>query len=298
MPAVYFEFRNWLEGTYTLRILDGCVDLFVKIGPYVLVSIVISVAVTRFFRTRKKLLFPARNELLAIVSAAAVGLVSPLPTYAAIPVGLSLIPAGIPFSAVLAFAIASPLINPSVFYLTAARLGLEMALIRTIVAFVIGCAGGVLVMTVFRSLRKEDVPAPFLQPPVERTLWTDIRRTSLYTGKVFGIAILISAAVKALVPAQTIVNLAGEHAATGTLVAMGLGVPFYSCGGAAIPFMETLMDMGMGKGPVLAFFIAGPATKLETIYAFRSTMGMKVLFLYLGLTLACAFAAGSMYSLF
>jgi uncharacterized membrane protein YraQ (UPF0718 family) len=58
------------------------------------------------------------------------------------------------------------------------------------------------------------------------------------------------------------------------------------------------MDMGMGKGPVLAFFIAGPATKLETIYAFKSTLGTKMLLLYLGLTLAFAFVAGSVYSLF
>jgi uncharacterized membrane protein YraQ (UPF0718 family) len=155
-----------------------------------------------------------------------------------------------------------------------------------------------LVHVVFRSLAIKSANGAEASSSGERSLWIDIRRTSLYTGKVFFFAILISAAVKALIPAQTLVELAGEHAAMGTLVAMGLGVPFYSCGGAAIPLVETLMDMGMGKGPVLAFFIAGPATKLETIYAFKSTLGTKMLLLYLGLTLAFAFVAGSVYSLF
>jgi hypothetical protein len=298
MPAVYYHMRNWLEGTYTLRILEGSFELLWTLGPYMLVSMAIGVASTRFLRGRLTRWFTIRNEYLSIPVAAALGLISPLPTYAAIPLGVSLMPAGVPFSAVIAFSIASPLMNPSIFYLTAARLGLEMALVRTAAAFLLGCAGGVLVLTVFRSWHHAVRQPDENVGTGERSLWTDIRRTSLYTARVFGISILISAAVKSLVPAQTIVDLAGEHAAMGTLIAMGLGIPFYSCGGAAIPLVETLMAMGMGKGAVLAFFIAGPATKLETIYAFRTAMGTKVLVLYLVLTTTFACAAGALYSFF
>lgn len=298
MPAVYYQCRNWLEGTYTLRILDGFVELMWSMGPALLVSIVIGVFATRLLRGRLTGLFTARNEYLSVFGAAALGLISPLPTYAAVPLGISLMPAGVPFSAVLAFAIASPLMNPSIFYLTAARLGMEMALVRTGAAYLIGVAGGMLGLTVFRSWSAVVLPIRDSSTQDMRTLWTDVRTMAGYTARVFGIAILISAAVKAFVPARTIVDLAGEHAAAGTLIAMGLGVPFYACGGAAIPLVETLMGMGMGKGPVLAFFIAGPATKLETIYAIRSAMGTKVLLFYLGLTLAFACAAGSLYSLF
>jgi uncharacterized membrane protein YraQ (UPF0718 family) len=263
-----------------------------------LVSIALGVLATRLLRGRLTRLFTARNEYLSVLGAAALGLISPLPTYAAVPLGISLMPAGVPFSAVLAFAIASPLMNPSIFYLTAARLGMEMALVRTGAAYLLGVAGGMFGMMAFRAWSKEVVPPRESSTHGMRDLWTDVRKMTVYTARVFGIATLISAAVKALVPAQTIVNLAGEHAAAGTLIAMGLGVPFYTCGGAAIPLVETLMDMGMGKGPVLAFFIAGPATKLETIYAIKSAMGTKVLLFYLGLTLAFACAAGSLYSMF
>jgi uncharacterized membrane protein YraQ (UPF0718 family) len=76
------------------------------------------------------------------------------------------------------------------------------------------------------------------------------------------------------------------------LVAIALGVPFYSCGGAAIPFVDVLSDMGMNKGAVLAFFIAGPATKLETLYIFKSLLGIKILIFYVVITVIGAFLAG------
>ena len=56
------------------------------------------------------------------------------------------------------------------------------------------------------------------------------------------------------------------------------------------------MEMGMQKGPMLAFFIAGPATKLETLYAYRSQLGIKVLAFYLALTLVFSYVAGVVYS--
>lgn len=298
MPALYYHIRNWLEGTYTLRILDGFFELLWTLGPYLLASIAISVLATRFMRGRLTTIFARGNGALSVFLGAALGLVSPLPTYAAIPLGISLMPVGVPFGALLAFAIASPLMNPSIFYLTAARLSVEMAVVRTVAAFLMGVAGGVLGMTLFRTWRPADAQQQERSRVEERSVWTDIRGTTTFTARVFGISIFLSAAVKAIVPAQTIVDLAGEHAAAGTLVAMGLGIPFYTCGGAAIPLVETLMALGMGKGPVLAFFIAGPATKLETIYAFRSALGTRVLLMYIGLTFVFASLAGTLYSFF
>jgi uncharacterized protein len=297
MSEIYYHGRAWLEGTYTLRIIEGVVDLVLKIGPFLLISICISVAVTRLTRG-KRLLLASGNEFLAIVSAALIGLFSPVPTYAAIPMGLSFMPAGVPFAAVLAFAITSPLMNPSVFFLTATQLGMEMAIARTVTAFVLGLAGGLLVMTVFKSFACGVASTLEPHPPSARTLLMDAWKTTVYTGRYFSVAVLISAAVKALVPPQAVVDLLGANAKMGTLVAVSLGVPFYSCGGAAIPFVQTLMELGMSKGATLAFFVAGPATKLETIYAFKSMLGVRVLLYYLMLTLVFSMMAGFVYSLY
>jgi uncharacterized membrane protein YraQ (UPF0718 family) len=297
MPETYYHIRDLLEGTYTLRILEGAFDLLLTIGPYLAVSIIIGVAATRYFRVNKPV-FSSRSELLSILSATVIGVVSPLPTYAAIPVGLSLMPAGVPFSAVLAFAISSPLMNPSIFFLTATQLGVEIAVVRTVAAFILGSTGGVAVMYVFKFLPRPALVGTAVQNTAVPGLAADFWKNTRYTVKVFSVSILLSAAVKALVPPQAIVDLLGEHARMGTLIAIALGVPFYSCGGAAIPFVQTLMEMGMSKGAMLAFFIAGPATKLETLYAFKSLLGGKVLLYYLLLTLFFSCLAGAVYSLF
>jgi uncharacterized membrane protein YraQ (UPF0718 family) len=225
-------------------------------------------------------------------------LLSPLPTYAAIPLGISFIRVGVPFSAVMAFIIASPLMNPTIFFITATQISIEMALVRTIAAFVISLTGGFLTMSVFKNISsdvKQDVL--FNQKP-SRTLLTEIYRNSLYILKTFSVALLLSAAVKALIPVEMIQRLLGGNAKFGTLFAIALGVPFYSCGGAAVSFVQTLMELGMSKGATLAFFISGPVTKLETLYAYNKLLGKKVLFFYLVLTLVFAYVAGYFYSFF
>ncbi len=272
-------------------------DLFFKIGPYLLISIALNVTTLRYFRD-KKILFSTKSELGSIILASAIGIISPLPTYAAIPIGLSLMATGIPFSAVIAFVISSPLMNPTIFFLTATQIGMEMAIVRTVTAFIIGMLGGLLIMKVFKSLSPLKKMPMTNQNTPRRPLFVDIYKNTIYVGKYFPIAILLSAAVKALIPPEAIRSLLGNNAKMGTLIAIGMGVPFYSCGGAAIPFIETLIELGMSKGATLAFFTAGPATKLETLYSFKSLLGTKVLVFYLVLTLIFSYIAGVIYSFF
>jgi hypothetical protein len=290
----YFQIRSLLQGTYTLRIIDNFFELLFKIAPYLLISLVINIIVIQLFKG-KKINFSSKNQVISIISAALIGLASPLPTYAAIPIGISLISAGIPFSVIMAFILASPLMNPSIFFLTATQLGMEMAVARTITAFLIAITGGFLTMKISRSIYTQNTTVK----PYEyknRSIGKEIYRNSLYIVKTFSIAIFLSAAVKSLIPQNLVTSMLGGNAASGTLIAMGMGIPFYTCGGAAIPFMDTLQELGMNKGAMLAFFIAGPATKLETLYAYKTSLGFKVLFFYLALTLLFSYSAGLIYS--
>ena len=250
---------------------------------------------TRYFRGRK-ISFPLQNVYGAIFLAALVGLVSPLPTYAAIPIGLSFLTFGVPFSAIVAFVIASPLMNPTVFFLTATQLGMEMAVVRTLAAFVLAVVGGFISIKILRTPPPRDPSTEQTQPPDKRTLSEEIFGNARYMLKYFSLAILLSAAVRALIAPEVITRLLGGNAKMSTLVAIGMGVPFYTCGGSAIPFMQTLMEMGMNKGATLAFFLAGPATKLETLYAYKTMLGTKVLVFFLVLTLVFSYVAGILYS--
>jgi len=293
----YIEIRNWLEGTYTLRIIDNYFELFVSIGPFLLISIALNVAAVQYFKNRK-INFSSRSEIISILLAALIGLVSPLPTYAAIPIGISLMAVGVPFSAMISFVISSPLMNPSIFFLTVTQIGWEMAFVRTCVAFLVAVTGGFLTIKFFRSINTIQPCKAEAQTMPKRSVWMEMYRNSIYVGKTFSIAILISAAVKALISPDLVQRMLGGDANSSTLAAIALGIPFYSCGGAAIPFIDTLMQMGMNKGAVLAFFISGPATKAETFYAYNKLLGKKVLFFYLSLTLIFSYVSGIIYSMF
>ncbi|MCF7803104.1 MAG: permease [Candidatus Marinimicrobia bacterium] len=266
-------------------------------APYFLLAILIQVILSRSLGTGF-IRFDGRKEPVAILIAALVGIVSPLPTYVAVPIGISLLAIGASLSAVVTFAIASPLLNPSVFYFTLAQLGLKIALLRIATTLILAIGGGILARWVLQSI---DVRMPDYsqgQDKSHRPFWMDMYRSTLFLGRYFLIALLVSAMVKALVSPDWIARVLGEQGHQGIVIAMALGVPFYSCGGAAIPLIEVLRTMGMSDGAVLAFFIAGPATKLETLYIYKSMLGMKTLIFYLAVTFLGAYLSGILVLLF
>ncbi len=279
-----------MSGTYTLRILEAYLELFIKIAPYLLISILIHVCLI-WITKKRGIKLRIKNRGIAILVSALLGIISPLPTYAALPIGLSFISFGVPFAAVISFVIASPLINPSIFFLTYTQLGIEIALFRITTAFILACIGGYISLYLFKSYRPRNLTTRNSTKP-ERSFLQELNAGMIFFGKHFALALLISAAVKALISPEFIKEILGQQITGSLLVGIALGVPFYSCGGAAIPFVEVLSDMGMNKGAVLAFLIAGPATKLGTLYIFKSLLGIKIFIFYLIVTLIGAFIAG------
>jgi len=289
VKEIYFYLLDVFEGTYTLRILQAFFELLIDIVPYFIISILIQCLLTRVVN-KKNITLKTTN--LSMFAAGLLGLLSPMPTYAAVPIGLSFVGLGVPVSTVIVFVIASPLLNPSVFFLTITQLGFKIAIARLVAAYGLALLGGFLFRIFFRSFEidRDDKLKDLFTP--RRSFLKDFYRTSLFLGKYFLIALVISAAVKALVSPEWITRTMGPYIQRSLVIAIALGIPFYSCGGAAIPIIEVLRDMGMNDGAILAFFIAGPATKIETMYIFKSMLGFKVLIFYLLITIIGAYFSG------
>ena len=289
MPDFYFYIIDLFRHTYTGMIVYNFFELAILVAPYFVVSVFINVLLQRYFASKR--FFPfSKNETLAIFIAAFIGLLSPLPTYIAVPLGISLLAAGLPFSAVAAFMVSSPLMNPGIFYLTWVQLGADIALARVVSAFVLSLGAGFLTRFFMRKSSLPSFAAP--EPKEARPLWIEFGKSLIFLGRYFAIAIFLGAAVKALVPAEAISRILGARASMSLIVAVAMGVPFYSCGGAAIPLVRVLSEMGMSKGAVLAFFIAGPSTKLETMYVYKSLLGFKIFISYFIFMIAGAFLCG------
>ena len=298
------RFNSIFLRTYTFRILDNFLDLAVTLLPYLAAGILVVALLQRYVTRLQRLPILQSDKPLNIMAAALAGVLAPLPVYVAVPFSAVLIANGLPAAVVLAFLVACPLIDPNLFLLTYGAFGIELALARVIVAFVLATSAGLLYGKIARlvPLAPADSLAGSAGQQAERSLGrpflVSLRRQSMFILKIFSVSILISAAIKALAPPEYVRMLLGGEGYAAILVAIALGVPFYHCGGAAIPLMEALRELGMSSGAVLAFFISGPATKISALYAFGEGYGARFVALFLAFSLSGAFAAGLLFNLF
>ncbi|MEL7117646.1 MAG: permease, partial [Pseudomonadota bacterium] len=86
------------------------------------------------------------NAVLMVLMAALLGGLSPFCSCEVIPFIAALLAVGAPLSAVMAFWLASPLMDPAMFTITWAELGLAFALGKTVAAVGLGLFGGYMTM--------------------------------------------------------------------------------------------------------------------------------------------------------
>lgn len=124
------------------QIATFVVTSFLDIWLYLLFSIPLAVAVrvtdaSQYIRSA----FDHR-PLIAILLATLVGAFSPLCSCTVIPLITSLLIAGVPLGAVMAFWISSPTMDPEIFLLSAGVLGWELAVVRVLATLVLSLSAG------------------------------------------------------------------------------------------------------------------------------------------------------------
>jgi len=245
-----------------------------------------------------------------VVGAACLGNASPLCTYGMVPVLMELLRGGASPGAAMAFLVASPLLNPQLFAMMAGSLGLPLALAH---------AAGVLLLSVpvgllARRLRPEaflnkqvlsNPPIPTPIPPSlpnkrgkreqgegKRKALSHLLRLTETIGLYFVTGVILAALLQTLVPHEWISSLLGTGHWYGVPLAGLLGVPLYACGGGAVPLMAGLLTLGMSPGAALAFFLAGPVTRLTSLAALGTLLNRQALAAYVVYVVVGAALAG------
>ncbi|WP_432840163.1 permease [Dactylosporangium sp. CA-092794] len=98
-----------------------------------------------------------KHGLLGIVFTTLIGALSPFCSFTVIPLIRKLLRTGVPLSAVMAFWIASPAMDPPIFALTAAQIGLPLATARLFGALVLSLGAGLLIYVLERRGMFRDV---------------------------------------------------------------------------------------------------------------------------------------------
>ena len=118
------------------------VESFINMWPYLLITIPIAVAVQMSGASKYISRAFSARPLVAIVLATVVGAFSPLCSCSVIPVVAAMLIGGVPLAPVMSFWLASPSMDPEIFFLTVGTLGFELALWRLISTLVLSLSGG------------------------------------------------------------------------------------------------------------------------------------------------------------
>lgn len=286
-------------------------------APFILASVLLAGAIKA--SGADATIARALSGRTAILTAALFGALSPFCSCGVVPLIAALLAAGVPLAPVMAFWLASPVIDPEMLILTWGVLGPEMALAKTLAAIGLGLFGGSAVYLMQRSgglsdpLRtavsagcgQSSCGAPKApEKPVWR-FWADparrasFRRESATMGwflaKWLTLAFLLEAMMLRWVPIDQIAGTISGLGVWSVPAAAGIGVPAYLNGYAAIPLVRGLMEVGLTPGAALAFMVAGGVTSIPAAIAVKALVKTPVFLIYLGLAMVGSIAAGLIY---
>lgn len=110
--------------------------------------------------------------------------------------------------------------------------------------------------------------------------------------------VFITGFVGALIPESYVASLVGGNSFISNFNASFFGMIWYFATLTEIPIVETLMRLGMGKGPALALLLAGPALSVPSILVIYKIIGFKKTFVFCALTVILSSIVGWLFGYF
>ncbi|MEQ5826692.1 permease [Sulfitobacter sp. NFXS29] len=259
------------------------------------------------------------NPARMVVMAAALGGLSPFCSCEVIPFIAALLAVGAPLGAVMAFWLASPLMDPAMFAITSGTLGFDFAVAKTIAALGVGMFGGFTVLALSRTplfnepLRAQPAKSsccssakPFSGAPVWK-FWQESERRASFsdtalTNAVFlvkwlTLAYVVEALMLTYVPAEWIANILGGTGIMPIILGALVGAPAYLNGYAAVPLIDALLAQGMTQGAAMSFVIAGGVSCIPAAIAVWALVKSHVFAAYLAFAFVGAIFAGMAWQL-
>jgi uncharacterized membrane protein YraQ (UPF0718 family) len=326
-----YEFMEALFSFGPYRVAVLSCEMFLRLWYFLAIGIIIGAAFNVFVPPAK-MSWMSRNagDMRAIFIAALLGAVSPLGSYAVIPIFVTLLGIGIPLAPVMTFLTASPLVNPFIFVITLQLFGWKMAIARLLSALIVGVVIGLIFKYLARFRSFQNTSSALICPELGRSSHTSLDATqnadgpdarfdrfltpvnhhpgmnkwktfltqclkmTRQPGKWFAVSIILAAVVDVYIPTDWIVRFLGGHSYS-LLLAAAMAIPFYVCGGGAAPLVWNLMRTGMDQGAALSFFIAGPMTRIAPMLTVIALVKFKAFGVYFAISIVMAIVLGFLY---
>jgi uncharacterized membrane protein YraQ (UPF0718 family) len=239
------------------------------------------------------------------------GALTPFCSCSTIPILVGLLNAGVPFTASMAFLLASPLLNPVIIFLLLALIGPAMTILYTAVTF----AAILVIATLLGRLGYEQyvkevtVEGMKAEPACECTSesFSGRHKPRLKQAYDFAISLFrqvffylilgagIGAFIYGFIPADLITAVAGPENPFAILVAAVIGIPMYIRAETIIPISAVLLSKGMGTGAVVALIIGGAGASIPEITLLASIFKKRLVAAFVISVLGVAISAGIIF---
>ena len=224
-----------------------------------------------------------KSSLSSVINASLLGVPLPLCSCGVLPAGISLYNNGASKGSSVSFLISTPQTGVDSIMVTWSMLGLPFAIIRPIVAFFTGIAGGLLTNKIDKknaNLPTKKTSHPKIKFSIKTILHYAFVEMVADIAKWLVIGLLIAALITVIVPD----NFFSEFHITGIsgmLLILIVSIPLYICATSSVPIAAVLLLKGLSPGALLVFLMAGPATNAATITVIGKNLGRKTLIAYL-----------------
>ena len=245
------------------------------------------------------------KEIKTIFIATLVGGLAPFCSCEVIPFIASMLALGVPLSAVMAFWLSSPLIDPPALLITASALSWDYAIAKTVSAMAIGLIGGfgIYILSKFgmfsnplKQLNGSGCGSccvtkdPFNQK-LELKFWNnalrinifkeEFRSNGLFLLKWLSLAYLIEALMVQFMSAQFIGNFLSGDGLSSIIIGAFAGVPAYLNSYAAPAIVSGLIEQGLSAGGAMAFLVGGAISSIPAMTAVWSLVDRSTFIAYL-----------------
>ena len=310
----------FISPSQALDSIYSTLSALIRISPFIILSVGVAAYLKASGADQIVASTLQGKPVKAIVVASIFGALSPFCSCGVIPLVAGLLAAGVPIAPVLAFCIASPIMDPEMFILTSAELGVEFALIKTLSAVAMGLLAGYSALLLSNAGYLNDALKDIAKPSCSSScsskdeaiilykFWQSQKARQTFISEALSIGIfltrwltfafLLESLLLVYVPSDFIVSWLGSENTYSLPLAAFLGIPAYLNGYAAIPLISGLIELGMSPAVGLTFMLAGSVTSIPAAIAIYSLAKARLVSLYLIIAGAGSMGSGYLFLLY
>lgn len=278
--------------------------ILLESAPWIIVSLVLGGLLREFLPTTRFLRLINKPGGAGMGGAVLLGALLPICSCGVVPLAISLYRSGVRIGPVMAFTVATPIINPAAVILSFGLLGVQLTLVYIamglLLPLLVGAAAqrwgtpppAICSATDTPAVTETSLTIPSVILRCKRGLLWGLTELGPSVGFYLAVGVLLAAAVMVLAPTTWLEQYLGSDSWISLLIAGLLGAAIYVCAVGHIPLIATLLAAGATPGAAIVFLVTGTATNLPELIALYKTIGKRVVILYVVTLIAASFVAG------